>query len=219
VTPRPGRAQPNRNASRCTISTYTGRRRRAAAGVRGGCAKFSSSAHPMTRLSSSPFGFPPRRVSCLKSQMEMQLNAPPCGAWQRRACVPSPVLEARCPVETWHAGLGLGATRPETIRLFFIPNPRRQRPVSRCHHQRPAAAQRQTVDISPRRMETVHMMFDGQMASDLAVSRSTQYGRSGVYRELCSRAVQIPSILPSMCSWEIRFRPMHSIHAQHERTT
>ena len=105
--------------------TYTGRRRRAAAGVRGGCAKFSSSAHPMTRLSSSPFGFPPPAAS------QMQLNAPPCGAWQRRACVPSPVLEARCPVETWHAGLGLGATRPETIRLFFIPNPRRQRPVSR----------------------------------------------------------------------------------------
>jgi hypothetical protein len=169
--------------NRTYTKTYTGRRRRAAAGVRGGCAKFSSSAHPMTRLSSSPFGFPPRRVSCLKSQM--QLNAPPCGAWQRRACVPSPVLEARCPVETWHAGLGLGATRPETIRLFFIPNPRRQRPVSRCHHQRPAAAQRQTVDISPRRMETVHMMFDGQMASDLAVSRSTQYGRSGVMLSSC----------------------------------
>ena len=171
----------NRNASRCTISTYTGRRRRAAAGVRGGCAKFSSSAHPMTRLSSSPFGFPPPAAS------QMQLNAPPCGAWQRRACVPSPVLAARCPVETWHAGLGLGATRPETIRLFLIPNPRRQRPVSRCHHvhQRPAAAQRQTVDISPRRMETVHMMLDGQMASDLAVSRSTQYGRSGVMLSSC----------------------------------
>ena len=159
------------------------------------------------------FPAPPRLMSQIT-------NATQCPAvwsvraWQRRACVPSPVLEARCPVETWHAGLGLGATRPETIRLFFIPNPRRQRPVSRCHHQRPAAAQRQTVDISPRRMETVHMMLDGQMASDLAVSRSTQYGRSGVMLSSCPNPFNV-----FMPSWEIRFRPMHSIHAQHERTT
>lgn len=29
------------------------------------------------------------------------------------------------------------------------------------------------------------MMLDGQMASDLAVSRSTQYGRSGVMLSSC----------------------------------
>jgi len=181
-------AQPNRNASRCTISTYTGRRRRAAAGVRGGCAKFSSSAHPMTRLSSSPFGFPPRRVS-----NSMQLNAPPCPAvwsvaassvragrrfWQRGA-------RSRRGTQGW--AWGLPAPRRSDFFLSLYSNPRRQRPVSRCHHvhQRPAAAQRQTVDISPRRMETVHMMLDGQMASDLAVSRSTQYGRSGVMLSSC----------------------------------